>query len=365
MLLTGINSGKSSISKTETNGSRFESIGIKLPEKQLSSKELMSSLKHKVNVDFERLTGINSRKVCSQGEDSYTLAVDAARDCLRHSKYEAKDIEMLISCSITRYKNGHTSVYEPPISLYIKDSIGASGALNFDISNACAGMLTGVFIMENFIRRGVIRRGMVVSGEYTTHLSENAARSVRTIASRQFASLTVGDAGAAAILERTGDGQTGMVVSHFTTLAKYNKLCIGKPSKRNPGATMKTKARKIHRVAISDSPPILMEALKNSGLDYNDIDFVVPHQTSERAILSGAKRLSSHFGAKPKNIVINLAEYGNTASTTHFITMYRYLREGKFKKGDNIMLMCFASGLVVGVIIFTMDDMVEHYGSDN
>ena len=325
----------------------------------------MGRLGHGVQIDLERLTGIHSRRVCGEGEDSYTLAVDAAVDCLSRSSYGAEDLEMLVSCSISRYRDGFNLVYEPPISLHIKNSIGAHKAMNFDISNACAGMLTGVFIVNDFIKRGIIRRGMVVSGEYITHLSDNAVRSVKTVASRQLASLTVGDAGAAVILERCEDGQAGMALSHFTTLARYSNLCIGRPSKRYPGATMKTRARKIHRVAISDSPPILGAALRNSGINYDDIDFVIPHQTSERAILSGAKRISSKIGAEPKNMVINLREYGNTASTTHFIAMHRYLREGKFEKGDQIMLMCFASGLVVGVVIFKMDDLVENYGSDN
>ena len=55
-------------------------------------------------------------------------------------------------------------------------------------------------------------------------------------------------------------------------------------------------------------------------------------------------------------------EFGNTASTTHFVALYKYLTEGRFKKGDNIMLISFASGLEVGVIIFTMDKLVERYG---
>jgi len=325
----------------------------------------MKKMKHKTNIDLERLTGIEARRVCGKNEDSYMLALSAAMDCLEHSRYKSKDLEIIIVCSITRYKGEFNHVYEPPLSLYLKEELGAHGAMNFDISNACAGMMTGVYILNNFITRGVVKRGMVVSGEYITHLSENAAHDVRTIASRQLASLTVGDAGAAAIIEGCGTKDGGLTVSHFTTLAKYSRLCIGKPCGKRPGAVMRTRARKIHKVAISDSPPILKEALRDSGIGYEDIDYVIPHQTSERAIHSGAKHLSAYFGGMPKNIVINLKDYGNTASTTHFLAMYRYLEEGRFKEGDRIMLICFASGLVIGVVIFTMDGMVEQYGSNN
>ena len=60
-----------------------------------------------------------------------------------------------------------------------------------------------------------------------------------------------------------------------------------------------------------------------------------------------------------------LSRTGNTASTTHFVTLYRYLQEGRFKKGDKIMLLGFASGLVIGVIIFTINGLTEKYGNNH
>jgi 3-oxoacyl-[acyl-carrier-protein] synthase-3 len=125
---------------------------------------------------------------------------------------------------------------------------------------------------------------------------------------------------------------------------------------------MKANARKIHRVAIADSPELLRNALQNSGIQMDDIDHIIPHQTSERSIMSGVKKLSEYFGKAPKNVVINLKDYGNTASTTVFLALYRYLKDGLIKKGERIMLICYASGLVVGVIILRMDGLVEIYG---
>jgi 3-oxoacyl-[acyl-carrier-protein] synthase-3 len=61
-------------------------------------------------------------------------------------------------------------------------------------------------------------------------------------------------------------------------------------------------------------------------------------------------------------VVTNVLEFGNTSSTTHFVALYKYLSEGRFKTGDRIMLISFASGLEVGVVIFEMDGLVERYG---
>jgi len=314
-------------------------------------------------IDLEGLTGIKKRHQCSKDEDSYTMALEAAQKCLKYSKYQAKDLDIIINCSISKYKGGLTYVYEPPLSVYLKGALGAPQALNFDISNACAGMMTGVFILDDMIKRGVVRRGMVVSGEYTTYLYKNAAPKVKTIASDQLASLTTGDGAAAVIMERSNDDKPMMRVSNFTTLSEYSDLCFGRPARDMPGAVMTTNAQKIHKVAIENAPPVMAAALEGSGLTYGDVDHVIPHQTSIRAIKTGAKRIGKYFGVQPKNIVMNLEEFANTASTTHFIAMYRMLKEKAFKKGEKIMLLVFASGLVVGVVIFTMDDLVDKYGS--
>jgi 3-oxoacyl-[acyl-carrier-protein] synthase-3 len=64
----------------------------------------------------------------------------------------------------------------------------------------------------------------------------------------------------------------------------------------------------------------------------------------------------------PKHVVDNVAERGNTASTTHFVALYEYLEAGRFEKGDEILLLSLASGLEVGVVIFRMDELADRYG---
>lgn len=342
--------------------SRFESLGLRLPERRVTTEELMATTRHRTNIDLERLTGIRERRIAGEGEDSFTLALEAARDCLAHSQYEAGDLEMIINCSISKNKGGLQHEFEPTFAGRLRRALGARQARVFDLSNACAGMLTGVFVLNDFVRRGAIQRGMVVSGESISNLGTNAAYEIRTILSRQLASLTLGDAGVAAIVERAPEGASGFAVLGFTTLSDHSRLCIGVPSKLGPGAQMYTQAREIHKVAIQDSPSLLKDALDQSGLTFGDIDWVIPHQTSARAIEKGTKEISERLGVSPKNVLVHVTERGNTASTTHFVAMYEYLQAGRFEKGDKIMLISFASGLEVGVLIFEMDDLVERYG---
>jgi len=339
---------------------RFESIGAWLPEHRVSTRELMASTKHKTSIDLERLTGIHEHREANPTESSLSLAIAAARDCLSRSRYTGADLDMVIDASITRYIDGTTHQFEPPLSLSIKRAIGAPQATSFDISNACAGMLTGVFILNDMIRRGTIRRGMVVSGERITGLGTSAARSIRTILSPQLASLTLGDGAAAVIVDRASE--PGIRLAGFTTLAEHSRLCLGLPSFTHAGANMYTRARKIHEVAMAEGPPLIEEILQKGGLELADVDWFIPHQTSVRAIKSGEKVLAETLCERPRHTVITVDEYGNTASTTLFLAMHHHLATHQFKRGDKILLLSVASGLEVGVVLLEMDDLEATHG---
>jgi 3-oxoacyl-[acyl-carrier-protein] synthase-3 len=115
-------------------------------------------------------------------------------------------------------------------------------------------------------------------------------------------------------------------------------------------------------VAIEDMAPLVAEAIGEAGIDLADIDYMIPHQTSARAIRAGTQEFVRRLGAKPKHVVVNLEEYGNTSSTTLFVALHKYLEEQRIHKGDRVMLLALASGIEIGIAIFTVDSQVDRYG---
>jgi len=343
---------------------RIESVGRRLPPTRLTTEELMASTRHHTNVDLERLTGIHERRVSTGDEDSLSLAAGAAAECLARSHHGPEDLQVLVNSSITKYRGGLSQWLEPATSLAIARSIGATEAQTFDVSNACAGMLTGVFLVANRIRRGDISCGMVTSGEYISQLGQNAAKHIRNVLSPELASLTLGDAGAAVILERATAGEPGIEIAGFTTVSDHSRLCLAYPAHNDEGARMFTKSRAIHRIAIADTPVLLQEALDAADLSITDIDFVIPHQTSARAIRKGMTELGEVFGGLPRHpVVVTVDHYGNTASTTHFVALVEELEAGALEVGDRVALLALASGLEIGVVLFTVDKgLVGLYG---
>ncbi len=343
---------------------RVAGAGRHLPTTHLSTDDLMATTRHNTHIDLERLTGIRERRVSDGDEDSYSLAISAAEDCLRRARHDAAALDVVISCSITKFRGGLTQWVEPTMSCAIARAIGAEHAMTLDLSNACAGMLTGVTVLNNWIRQGTVERGLVVSGEYISQLGQNAARHIRTIMSKELACLTLGDAGAALLLERAPAGSPGISVAGFTTVADHSRLCLAYPKGRDPGARMFTDSRGIQRAAIADTPYLLHEILEAADISMHDIDHVITHQTSARAIRKGMAAVTESFGEGPRHdAVITVDRYGNTASTTHTVALVEELEAGRIHAGETIALVALASGLEIGVVLLTLDEeMVKRYG---
>ena len=347
---------------TEQNSSikpRFESLGFYAPEKSVTTDELISQMENKPLFDLERITKIRARRVRSKKESSYTIGLTAAKRCLKSSKYSASDLDIVFFCSISRYREYPKFVIEPSLSLFLKNEIGASNAMNFDISNACAGMITGAYILYNMIVAGAVKNGMVVSGECITPLAETAVIEISEPVDEQFASLTLGDAGAAYILDISPNKDEGIDFVDCLTVARFADLCFGMPSDKNPGPVMYTQASRLHKEAIKRCPIAIEEIFKRSGVEFDpdNFDYVIPHQTSERAITHADELLGDYFGKKMPPPLFSLHEYGNTSSTTHFVVLNKALRENKIKKGDRLMLVSIASGIVFGILSTTIGDL--------
>ena len=343
---------------------RLAGAGRHLPETHLTTDELMASTRHRTHIDLERLTGIRERRVSVGDEDSYSLATSAALNCLAKARQDPAALDVVISCSITKFRGGLTQWLEPTMGSAVARGIGAPQAMTFDVSNACAGMLTGVTILNNWIRQGVVERGLVVSGEYISQLSHNAARHIRNIMSKELACLTLGDAGAALLLERAPAGSPGISLAGFTTVADYSRLCLAYPQGHDPAARMFTNSRAIQKAAMANTPLLLSEVLDVVGISIHDIDHVITHQTSARAIRKGMARMSEEFGDSPRHdAVITVDRYGNTASTTHTVALVEELEAGHIEPGERVALLALASGLEIGVVLLTLDEeLVSRYG---
>ncbi len=343
----------------------IESLGVYFPAGRLTTKELVDGCRVKPAVDIEELTGIKERACAGDTVNEYSidLAIKAVEKCLEISRYSAEDIEMVICANICRFNGPHFKVnYEPSSAVQLARHFNFKNAITFDVSNACAGMFTAVNVMDAFIKAGVVKRGLVVSGEYITHLAINAQREITNSVDPQFASLTVGDSGAAVILEASEKPGIGFHEMELFTVAEHCDLCIGKPSEKgNEGYVMKTDSSKIHAIAIGLTAEHIGSSVKGTKWE-SSTDHYIMHQTATRAISTTMQIINSWTGSDVctmENTVFNVARRGNTASTAHFVALWDHIKNGAIRSGENILFGVQASGINLGVAKYTLDDLPE------
>ncbi|WP_067815762.1 3-oxoacyl-ACP synthase III family protein [Nocardia inohanensis] len=343
---------------------RIEAVGSYLPATEVSTAELLAQLKIESPIDLERVSGVRQRRRCGvdtegQREDSFTLALAAARSALANSGYQAAELDIVISCSITRIR-GEEFCVEPSFALMLRNELGARGALHFDVSNACAGMMTGVLVLERMIRAGIVRRGLVVSGEYITPIADTAVREMSRKYDPQFASLTVGDGAAAVLLDDRGNDTEGIDYVELDTSAEYAQLCLGMPSDRSPGIALYTDNRAMHnesRYLLWTNFQRDFLAARGSSFAAEGYDYLIHHQFSGPAVELIGKIAEREFDAAMPTGLAVLERYGNTASTSHFVVLHDALQQQRIASGSKVLMVPAASGVVAGFLSVTLGEL--------
>lgn len=339
----------------------IESIGIYLPAQSISTREVLQGCKNQIRFPLEKISGIKTRRMAGQQEFSIDLARKAIADCLEKSKYSPVDIDLLICCNISRYDAPELVSFEPCTSIRLRKHFGFSNAIAFDITNACAGMFTGIYLINTLLQTKAIRRAMVVSGEYITHLTRTAQREIEGFMDVRMACLTLGDAGAALILEKAIDKQTGFQEIDLQTFGRYSTYCIAKVSEQG-GWIMHTDSVKLTDVAIKSGAGYALDVLQRAGWSPDKFQHLILHQTSRMTLNSVRNEINNLLNKTilhDDNTIDNLEHRGNTASTSHFITIADQIRNNRIQSGDKVAFGISASGLTTGTALYVFDDLPD------
>lgn len=341
----------------------IESLGVYLPPQSVTTAEVLQGCHKHIRFPLEQVTGIKTRRMAGQQEFAIDLARNAVANCLEKSKNRPADIDLLICCNISRVDGPDQLSFEPSTSVKLRRHFGFSNAIVFDITNACAGMFTGIYIVDAFIKTGAIRRGMVVSGEYITHLAHTAQREIESFMDGRLACLTLGDAGAALILEKSAGHRTGFQRIDLQTFGRYSPYCTAGKSETG-GWIMYTDSVNLTDVALKYGAKYALDALRQAGWPPGSFQYLIMHQTSKMTLNSARKEinnlLESHVFHED-NTVNNLEQRGNTASTSHFIALADQMRDNKIQSGDKVVFSISASGLTVGTAFYVFDDLPDRF----
>ncbi|MVU75903.1 3-oxoacyl-ACP synthase [Nocardia sp. ET3-3] len=344
------------------SAARLSALGAALPQREYTTDEVLARMSSGGQFEVERITGIRTRRMVdrSAGEDSLSLGVRAARDCLARSRYEATDIDVIISAGTTVHDGFHM-VFEPAAAHAIARGIGADNATGYDVVNACGGTMTAIYLLENMIRAGLVRTGMVVTAEIISPVTEGALAEAKDVRDLQFPALTLADAAVAVIVDRAEDEHDRIHYVDMITCAEFSPLCIAKPSDASENMIMLTDNMTMQAAPRRETwAKLHRDRLVKRGTTFAEekFDFIVFHQLgvafTEKLAESGAK---IHEAEMPPRLA-TVHKYANTGASTHFLAIYDYISRGEIPKGSKICVVPTASGMIFGVMSATLDSLV-------
>lgn len=322
--------------------SRILGTGSYLPEKLLT------------NVDLEKLvdtndawivdrTGIRHRHIAADGEYTSDVGLKAARLAMEAAGITAGDLDGIIFCTVSGDQP------TPSTSCVLQHKLGARNVMSFDLNAACTGFVYGLTIADQFIRTGMFENVLVVGAEVLHPFVNYKDRET---------CILFGDGGGAVIVGRAPkDSGSKVYSSHlradgslgelFTLKAGGSAVPLSVEAIERGDQWLTMKGREIFKHAVRTMSDVCQQALDANGMVMDQIDWLIPHQANLRIIDAVGK----HFGIPPEKVVVNVHDTGNTSAATVPIALDQAVRDGRIRRGQNVLLTAFGSGLTSGSLL--------------
>jgi len=335
----------------------LESYATNLPPQELSSttiEDRLAEVYSKLGIPFgtlERLTGISTRYFWPIEERPSGVATVAAKLAIENSGIDPNILGAFFSCSVTR------DYFEPATACIVHRNLGLhENAIVLDVSNACLGFMDGIFLMANLIETGVVKAGVVVSGEHTRCIIDATFKSVlankdtftRDKLLRMLPSFTIGSGAVAYVLCHESISRSKHRILGGVTLSatEHSDLCEGNADyflvdnpELNP--IMETESSKLIAAAALLGQRAWKDASELLGWNREMVDHIFCHQVGKQVNEAFYNTLGLDYS---KEFTI-YQRYGNLVSAALPTALTMGVEGRKLKRGDKIVMTGFGSGL--------------------
>ncbi len=325
--------------------SRLISTGIHLPEKRVSSREVLEEVdslnRFGVSYDWlDKAMGIHERRVAAAGVLPSDMAAHAALEAMDSAGLAPADIDVIIYAGVIR------DYLEPATAHIVQHKIGARNAVAFDVTNACHGFMNGIHLMDALIATGQARRGLVVTGEQGFRYTEKAMRALRetddrAAFTRLVGGLTLGDAGAAMLMGPKLGPDSGFMGFMLQSRGEHAGLCVC--GHEGEGAVLETDMASIVANGIAmlgDMYDEFMAKLKWSPVE---IDKFVHHQVGLKVFAHHAR----YAKISPEIMPNTVTTLGNLITASIPVNLHNLRINNEIEPGQKVFIAGAGSGLSV------------------
>jgi 3-oxoacyl-[acyl-carrier-protein] synthase III len=319
--------------------SRVLGTGSYLPPERVSNQELAERLAAKgVETSDEWIvarTGIHARHFAAPDVTTSDLAFAASQRAIEAADVDPQSIDLIIVATST------PDYVFPSTACLLQNKLGIHNhGAAFDIQAVCTGFAYAVSLADSLIRSGQHRTALVVGAETFSRILDFNDRTTCVL---------FGD-GAGAIVLQASD-EPGVLSSALHADGRHaNILCT--PGHVSGGvvagnAFLHMDGQAVFKLAVNVLEKVALEALEKAQLKPEQIDWLVPHQANIRIMQSTCRKL----GLPAERMVSTVGEHGNTSAASIPLALDVAVRDGRIKRGQNILIEGVGGGFTWGASV--------------
>jgi 2-oxoisovalerate dehydrogenase E1 component len=283
--------------------------------------------------DIVKLTGIESRRWVTPGENVLSLATDAARKLLDEQRVSIGDIDLIIAAT------GTPDIITPSLACRVGDALTTSGRIRqpaYDINAACSGYLYALAQARDFVAANPRSRVMVVTSEVLSPLLDQNDFNTAVL----FA-----DAATATLISSAESDSAPLFTYARPTISGSPESGEMLSVPRQGEGYIKMNGREVFADAVRAMSDTMTSACAVEGLTLDDIDLMVPHQANQRIIDAIARR----SGRPAHSVIRNL---GNVSSSSIPMALMDALPTRT--PGERLGLVAFGGGITYAAAVATV-----------
>lgn len=321
----------------------IKAISYYTPNQILSNEDLVREFPEWTVEKVASKVGIHQRHIAPAEETAGDMAMKAAEKLFSEHKIDRNDVDFLLLCTQS------PDYFLPSTACILQDKLGLRQDIGaFDFNLGCSGFVYGLSVAKGLIAARIAKNILLLTSETYTKYLHPKDKGNRTI---------FGDAASATLISTTGFAEIGDFVLG-TDGSGYEQLIVKSGASRTPQALNDIQFDENNNPTSSDHlfmngpdiftftiervPTMVRGLLEKSGLTKDDIHLFIPHQAN----LYILEFLRKKMKIEKDKYYINLANFGNTVSSTIPIALYEANKEGLLQ--GNILLAGFGVGLSWG-----------------
>lgn len=295
--------------------------GMYLPENKIDN----NIFNERFELDKEwiyKRTGIKQRYY-AKSENLVDISLKAVKNLLKKTDIDVQQIGIIVVATTS------TDELMPGISFQIQKKLDIKKCICFDVLAGCSGYINAFDIVRKYIALGEVKYGLVIGTEILSkYINETDIDTA----------ILLGDGAGATLLGEVDNEK--LYFSNIESQGQYGEILTCTKNE-----TIYMNGKKIYKFGITKTVDNIKVLLEKSGLDIEEIKYIIPHQSNLRIIETIAEKL----GVSLEKMLLNIQYTGNTFCASIPIVLNEIYE--KLESGDKIILIGYGGGLNLGSIL--------------